>query len=200
MDRPDSLFSEQLTFTEKMIEADLQKFEQTGDIKYYKSAKNMSEQEKAPYVFGSIKKKLGKNPELSLKMNLTDGSYWNCLQIIAQNQFPVNIILGCIYYIHKHTDAEDFDLLTELASEKLFKYIFIGDNSDNLDIEEIKERNRFILVTLSYFNLINMKTEAEIEQWEISLEEAFRKDEELAKSYNKYWQLVKDYCELPRHL
>jgi hypothetical protein len=153
----------------------------------------MSEQDKAPYVFGSIKKKLGSNPELSLKMNLTDGSYWNCLQIIAQNQFPVDIMLGSIYHIHKHTDAEDFDLLTELASEKLFKYIFIGDNSINLNLEEIKERNRFIQVTLSYFNLINMRTEEEIEQWEVGLEEVFRKDEELAKSYYKYWKLVEDY-------
>ncbi len=193
MDREMPHYSQQLTFSEKLIEADMARFRNSSDVRYYKSAKTISEQDKAPYVFGSMKKELSKDPQLALKMNLVDGSYWNCLQIIASNRFAVGEILDVVYHIYKHTDGEDFDLLTGLASEKLFKYVFIGDETGELDLEEVKSRNRFIQVALSYFNLANKKTDAEVEEWESDMEEIFDKDRELAGSYHKYWASIEDY-------
>lgn len=193
MDRANSYKSQQLTFSEKLIEADMVRFKESGDVKYYKSAKTISEQDKAPYVFGSMKKELFSEPHLALKMNLADGSYWNCLQIIAGNRFPFGEILDAIYHIYKHTDGEDFDLLTGLASEKLFRYVFIGNETDELDLEEVKDRNRFIQVALSYFNLANKRTDAEVEEWETDMEGVFDKDEELARSYHKYWSSIEGY-------
>ncbi|MFW5800022.1 MAG: hypothetical protein ACOCV8_04315 [Spirochaetota bacterium] len=188
-------FSGQLTFSEKMIESDLLKFEETGEVKYYKSAKNLSLQDNAPYIFSSIKKRLSDNPILALKMSLIDKDFWESLQLIASNNFEDYKILASIRYIYNHTDEEEFSMLVDLAVKKLFKYIFIGRDNVDIDLEKTKDRNRFIQVALSYFTLMNSRTEAKIQEWEKELEKNFNNDEKLAESYHQYWKEVQEFFE-----
>ena len=187
--------TEQLTFSEKIIEADMLKFKETGNIKYYKSAKTISEQDNSPYIFVSMKKQLSEEPLLSLKMELSDGSYWKCLQLLASTDFELFYVIETLIYINKKTDDEEFKLLYDTAQEKLFKYMFIGANDVEPNLEKIKERNQFIQIALSYFKLKRLKTKTQIELWEKELEGTFKNDEALAKAYHKHWKYIEEYYE-----
>ncbi len=183
----------QLTFSEKMIESDMEKFKETGDVKFYVSARSMAESERAPYLFASMKKELMLKPELALKISLHDGSYWEALKLVIQKPFSLDITLNTLKHIHVHTDDEEFDMLINVARENLLAYVLIGDSTSKIDISKSKERNLLIKVALSYLELQNKKNTMDIEEWESSLEKDFMNDPELANAYHKYWGVIRDF-------
>lgn len=183
----------QMTFSEKIIESDLIQFKNTGDIKHYKSAKCVSEQENAPYIFNSIRKQLLEESDLALKIYLYDSDYWSSFQLLMGNNFSFKEILDALIYIFEHIDSEEFKTLSSLAVKKLFKYILIDANDFEVNVEKSKEKNLFIQVALSFFNLQNLKSSHQISIWERNLEKTFIKDNELAESFHKYWKFIEDY-------
>lgn len=183
----------QLTFAEKLIEADLTKFAETGEIKYYKSAKHTAETDNSPYILSYIKRELVKNPELALKIYICDRDFWNALKTLSSHSFTETIIYDAVAVIADRSDAESFADIYGLAKEKLFKYMFIGTTTEKIDPQAMKKRNLAIQIAMSYKKLEKAKTDKQVKEWEHEVEEAITNDKELAHAYHYYWMRIEKH-------